>query len=93
MFRQLLLFALVAAAFGACRNPLLPEDVSDTYADGWAAGCDTGHDDMHREDRVGLGRKNVVRYQSEPDYTAGWDDGYAYCADEQYRQPFLDHGS
>ena len=63
--------ALVALAAG-------PEPSGDSYGEGYAAGCRKGNEDAG----VPLGYavvKDQARYERDPTYKKGWDDGYARC--------------
>lgn len=89
MFRQVVLIAMVLGVLGGCRHPMVPEEASADYADGFSHGCDTGYADGGRQTHQFAARKDGDRYESSTDYAQGWDAGYEHCYDEQYRTPWI----
>lgn len=73
---SLLSLAGVLAGCQGVGEQLRAQGYPPLYADGFQAGCRSGH-----QADAGLGRfeKDVPRYMAEPLYAQGWDDGYRQC--------------
>jgi hypothetical protein len=75
-----LLAALGVAACGSIEDTLIGRGYTPAYAQGYADGCASG-----KEAAGGLfaqSRKDASRYGVHPEYTPGWDAGFAKCRDD-----------
>lgn len=57
------------------------------YQAGYSAGCYTGWAEAGREGAGPYAGKEMVRYDGEADYKRGWDQAYATCYEDEWRQP------
>jgi hypothetical protein len=59
------------------RGELHQKGVSDEFADGYVDGCSSGYHDAgnYHYDFS----KDMPRYDSQPFYSEGWDEGYQKC--------------
>lgn len=73
---------LLSACAGSFPPPGPP-----AYQTGYAAGCYTGWADAGRESAEAFGGKEAARYDGEADYKRGWDEAYATCYEDEWRQP------
>ncbi|MFY1053827.1 hypothetical protein ACOQNP_19585 [Ectopseudomonas khazarica] len=75
---------LTLALLGGCaslREQLLAADYPPTYVDGFEAGCSSGR---ATGGPLGGFDKAPLRYQREPLYAQGWDDGFRQCEQVQH---------
>ena len=57
------------------------------YQAGYSAGCYSGWAEAGREGAEPYVGKEMARYDGEADYKRGWDEAYATCYDDEWRQP------
>ncbi len=57
------------------------------YQAGYSAGCYTGWAEAGREGAGPYAGKEADRYSGEADYKRGWDQAYATCYEDEWRQP------
>ena len=88
---QATLAALAALTLlaAACVNPNIPQDSSAAYAFGYGEGCDSGYSEASRDSYTLAYSKDQGRYESDSEYRAGWDEGYAVCYEDEWRMPYL----
>lgn len=70
-------------ALGGCqslREQMLAASYPPTFVDGFEAGCSSGRS---AAGPLGQFAKDVPRYQDEPLYAQGWDDGFRQCENVQ----------
>lgn len=80
---RLLLGCLVLLLAGGCqslREQMLAASYPPTFVDGFEAGCSSGRSAVGL---LGQFFKDVPRYQYEPLYAQGWDDGFRQCESAQ----------
>lgn len=80
--RRLLLGVLLAALTGCqnLRESLLAAHYPAPFVDGFEAGCQSGR---AASGPLGGYDKALSRYQGEPLYAQGWDDGFRQCQQVQ----------
>ncbi|MGG2397035.1 hypothetical protein ACJRW5_08810 [Pseudomonas sp. SH1-B] len=71
-----MLVLLMLAGCEGLREQLLAADYPPVYVDGFEAGCSSGRAAVGP---LGRFKKAPLRYQREPLYAQGWDDGYRQC--------------
>ncbi len=62
------------------REKLTQQGFSNDYIDGYVSGCSTGY--KHAGDPFFDVSRDMPRYQSNQDYSNGWDKGYKACQSE-----------
>lgn len=67
---------LVLLGCQSLREQMLAENYPPTFVDGFEAGCSSGRS---AAGPLGQFAKDVPRYQYEPLYAQGWDDGFRQC--------------
>lgn len=70
---------LALILIGGCqsqREEMLARNYPPTFVDGFEAGCRSGRS---AAGALGAFDKAVLRYQNEPLYEQGWDDGFRQC--------------
>lgn len=83
--RQRILLGVLLVTLAACqsqRERLLAADYPPAFVDGFEAGCQSGR---AAAGPLGGYTKAVNRYQAEPLYAQGWDDGFRQCEQAQQR--------
>lgn len=73
---------VMLAACQSLRESMLAADYPPAFVDGFEAGCQSGR---AAAGPLGGYTKAVSRYQAEPLYTQGWDDGFRQCEQSQQR--------
>lgn len=74
-----LICALALLLVGGCeslREEMLARNYPLAFVDGFEAGCHSGR---AAAGPLGQFDKAVARYQNEPLYSQGWDDGFRQC--------------
>ena len=79
----------ILAACAFVPNPAIPDPArSQEYRLAFMAGCDCGFTDAGRDGFQNAYQLDEKRFQSDPEYRNGWQDGYHVCFAEQRRTPF-----
>ncbi|VXD01685.1 conserved hypothetical protein [Pseudomonas sp. 8Z] len=81
--QRLLMGVLLATVVGcqSLRQSMLAADYPPAFVDGFEAGCNSGR---AAAGPLGGFEKAVTRYQAEPLYAQGWDDGFRQCEQAQH---------
>ena len=81
---------VIAAVLAACAAPPnAPERASAGYSWGYTEGCDSGYTEAFRDGYSLRYGKDEARFEADPEYRRGWEDGYAYCYEDEWRQPLM----
>ena len=92
MMRKVAGATAIMGILGACAyvsNPGFPDPArSQDYRLAYMAGCDCGFADAGRDGFQNAYQRDEKRFQSDPEYRNGWQDGYNACFAEQRRTPF-----
>ena len=92
MMRKVAVSTAIMGIVGACAfvpNPAIPDPArSQEYRLAFMAGCDCGFTDAGRDGFQNAYQLDEKRFQSDPEYRNGWQDGYGACFAEQRRTPF-----
>jgi hypothetical protein len=75
--------ALSLSVVAGCAGPTTGQGRPPAYADGFNDGCQSGR---AAQDVLGRPRKDVRRFESDPQYAQGWSDGYRQCEYEQMQK-------
>jgi len=83
---------VLAALVGACDTTLVnpqitPPGHSVAFGDGYPMGCLSGFKDANRVGYENSYSKDVVRYGTDVEYRAGWDQGHDACYLEEQLHP------
>lgn len=62
------------------REKLIQQGFSNDYTDGYVHGCSSGYN--RAGDRYYDFSRDMPRYQSDQNYSKGWDEGYQSCKAE-----------
>lgn len=81
--------AAPAALVVACGNPLIPADATPAYATAYEDGCDSGYTEAFRDGFSLKFRKDTAAFEASSEYRRGWEDGYAYCYEDEWRAPLM----
>jgi len=83
--------ALLAAAglLAACGDDkpdpkIPPTNSSEAFKDGYAKGCPTGLESANKPSPNWAGSLVDPRYNQDPEYKRGWDQGYFTCYDSEF---------
>lgn len=71
--------ALIALLLTGCTETLLKADSSPAFVDGYNDGCATGSAKLDPNATPNHPVKNAARYNAEPDYANGWQNGLREC--------------
>lgn len=64
------------------------------FQSGYLDGCASGRYDANSAHALNTGRgSDTMRYRSEADYRAGWDDGHVACYHDEQRHPAMINGT
>ncbi|MGZ8218831.1 hypothetical protein [Methylomagnum sp.] len=77
---KLIALCLTASFLMACSEGLLREASSPAYADGYRDGCANGSSTA--SNLTGQRTRDEARYNAEPDYAQGWQNGDRECNGE-----------
>jgi hypothetical protein len=64
-------------ACGSVKENLIARGFAPAYAEGYEAGCASG--EAAAGGLLATSSKDADRYAADPQYTQGWDDGFAKC--------------
>lgn len=85
------LLTLAVGLVGACAgvsNPAVPpEGLPTAYHSAYMEGCDSGFMDAGRDGFQNDYHRDEARFQSDPEYHKGWQEGHDACFAAERRTP------
>lgn len=82
--RALIPFLLIPGLLAGCGDELLRQQANPAFATGYDDGCKNGS--SMASNLTGQFIRNEARYNSEPEYARGWQNGNRACNGENLQQ-------
>ncbi len=76
---------LIAIVISGCAEVILKAESSPAFVAGYNDGCASGSSTVDTTSLTNTYTKNAARYNAEPDYANGWQNGYRECNGSELR--------